>query len=156
MPAATYCSAMKLSLYQVDAFASRVFAGNPAAVVPLERWLPDGVLQAIAAENNLSETAFFVGAGGEYEIRWMTPTAEVDLCGHATLASAWVVFNLLEPGRRAVAFRSKSGELRVGRDGERGAAEDRIIGRHLVEGLSGRRSRSVGPTRASSATGLHG
>jgi PhzF family phenazine biosynthesis protein len=119
MAAATYCTAMKLTLYQVDAFASRVFAGNPAAVVPLERWLPDGVLQAIAAENNLSETAFVVGAGGEYDIRWMTPTAEVDLCGHATLASAWVVFNLLEPGRRAVAFRSKSGELRVEGDGER-------------------------------------
>jgi PhzF family phenazine biosynthesis protein len=110
---------MKLALYQVDAFASRVFAGNPAAVVPLERWLPDEVLQAIATENNLSETAFFVRDAGGYHIRWMTPTDEVDLCGHATLASAWVVLNILEPGRPDVAFSSKSGPLRVGRDGER-------------------------------------
>ena len=110
---------MKLPLYQVDAFASRVFAGNPAAVVPLERWLDDATLQRIAAENNLSETAFLVGGSGEYQIRWMTPTDEVDLCGHATLASAWIVFNRLEPGRREVAFRSKSGPLRVSADGER-------------------------------------
>lgn len=104
---------MKLPLYQVDAFASRVFAGNPAAVVPLERWLDDTTLQAIAAENNLAETAFLRGGGGEYEIRWLTPTDEVDLCGHATLASAWVVFHRLEPGRREVHFRSQSGPLRV-------------------------------------------
>ena len=110
---------MKLPLYQVDAFASRVFAGNPAAVVPLERWLDDATLQRIAAENNLSETAFLVGGSGEYQIRWMTPTDEVDLCGHATLASAWIVFNRLEPGRREVAFRSKSGPLRVSADGDR-------------------------------------
>ena len=110
---------MKLPLYQVDAFASRVFAGNPAAVVPLERWLDDATLQRIAAENNLSETAFLVGGAGEYQIRWMTPTDEVDLCGHATLASAWIVFNRLEPGRREVAFRSKSGPLRVSADGDR-------------------------------------
>ena len=123
MGAATYCARMKLPLYQVDAFASRAFAGNPAAVVPLERWLPDDVLQAIATENNLSETAFFVGANGDYHIRWMTPTDEVDLCGHATLASAWVVFHRLEPGRTEVAFRSKSGVLRVGADGERFALD---------------------------------
>jgi PhzF family phenazine biosynthesis protein len=104
---------MKLRLYQVDAFASRVFAGNPAAVVPLDAWLEDATLQGIATENNLSETAFLVGDEGEYEIRWMTPTAEVDLCGHATLAAAWVVFNELEPGRTEVAFRSQSGPLRV-------------------------------------------
>lgn len=110
---------MKLALYHVDAFAGRVFAGNPAAVVPLERWLPDGTLQAIAAENNLSETAFFVRGDGDYHIRWMTPTDEIDLCGHATLASAWVVFQILEPGRTEVPFRSKSGELRVRADGER-------------------------------------
>jgi PhzF family phenazine biosynthesis protein len=110
---------MKLPLYQVDAFASRVFAGNPAAVVPLESWLDDATLQRIAAENNLSETAFLVGGAGEYQIRWLTPTDEVDLCGHATLASAWIVFNRLEPGRREVAFRSKSGPLRVSADGER-------------------------------------
>jgi PhzF family phenazine biosynthesis protein len=110
---------MKLRLFQIDAFASRVFAGNPAAVVPLEQWLDDATLQAIAAENNLSETAFFVGANGAYEIRWMTPTEEVDLCGHATLASGWVVMNELEPGRHQVAFRSKSGPLQVLARGER-------------------------------------
>jgi PhzF family phenazine biosynthesis protein len=105
---------MKLALYHVDAFASRVFAGNPAAVVPLERWLPDTVMQAIAAENNVAETAFFVRTDGGYHIRWMTPTVEMDLCGHATLASAWVIFNLLDAGsRREVAFASRSGELRV-------------------------------------------
>lgn len=110
---------MKLRLYQVDAFARRVFAGNPAAVVPLERWLPDATLQAIAAENNLSETAYFVGAGGDYRIRWFTPAAEVDLCGHATLASAHVIFRHLEPGLREVRFASSSGALRVLRDGDR-------------------------------------
>src|SRR5262245_35647283 len=113
-----YSRPMKLPLYQVDAFASRPFAGNPAAVVPLPRWMDDALLQAIAAENNLSETAYVVGAGGAYEIRWMTPLKEVDLCGHATLASAWVVFEKLEPGRREVTFSSKSGPLRVSRDGE--------------------------------------
>ena len=110
---------MKLRLYQVDAFASRVFAGNPAAVVPLERWLDDATLQAIATENNLSETAFFVGGGGEYHIRWMTPADEVDLCGHATLASAFVIFSEIEAGRAEVRFRSKSGPLRVSAEGER-------------------------------------
>jgi PhzF family phenazine biosynthesis protein len=110
---------MKLRLYQVDAFASRAFAGNPAAVVPLERWLDDATLQAIAAENNLSETAFLVGGGGEYHIRWMTPGEEVDLCGHATLASAWVIFNEIEVGRTEVRFRSQSGPLRVSAEGPR-------------------------------------
>jgi PhzF family phenazine biosynthesis protein len=110
---------MKLRLFQIDAFASRVFSGNPAAVVPLERWLDDATLQAIAAENNLSETAFFVGSGGQYHIRWMTPAAEVDLCGHATLASAFVVFSVVEPGRTEVAFQSLSGPLRVEAEGDR-------------------------------------
>jgi PhzF family phenazine biosynthesis protein len=110
---------MKLRLFQVDAFASRVFAGNPAAVVPLDAWLPDATLQSIATENNLSETAFLVGGAGEYHIRWMTPEDEVDLCGHATLASGWVVFNELEKGRREVTFRSKSGPLRVTAEGDR-------------------------------------
>jgi PhzF family phenazine biosynthesis protein len=110
---------MKLRLFQVDAFASRVFAGNPAAVVPLDAWLPDETLQSIAAENNLSETAFLVGAAGDYHIRWMTPTDEVDLCGHGTLASAWVVFNAIEKGRTEVRFRSKSGPLGVCADGDR-------------------------------------
>jgi PhzF family phenazine biosynthesis protein len=110
---------MRLRLFQVDAFASRVFAGNPAAVVPLERWLPDETLQSIATENNLSETAFFTGEKGHFHIRWMTPSAEVDLCGHATLAAAWVVFNEIEKGRTEVHFRSKSGLLRVTGEGER-------------------------------------
>jgi len=110
---------MKLRLYQIDAFASRVFAGNPAAVVPLDAWIDDATLQGIATENNLAETAFLVGGQGEYEIRWMTPAAEVDLCGHATLASAWVVFNVLEPNRTEVAFRSKSGPLGVVAEGDR-------------------------------------
>lgn len=109
---------MKIRLFQIDAFTSRLFGGNPAAVCPLEAWLEDGTLQAIAAENNLAETAFFVGGGGRYELRWFTPTVEVDLCGHATLASALVVFRHLEPSLEAVAFRSKSGELRVTRSGD--------------------------------------
>jgi PhzF family phenazine biosynthesis protein len=106
-----------LPIYQVDAFASEVFAGNPAAVCPLEAWLPDEVMQAIAMENNLSETAFIVRNGGDYDLRWFTPTVEVDLCGHATLGSAYVVATHLEPGRDGVVFHSKSGPLTVTRDG---------------------------------------
>ncbi|HBY63307.1 MAG TPA: isomerase [Solibacterales bacterium] len=109
---------MMLPIYQVDAFTSRLFGGNPAAVVPLDRWLPDATLQAIAAENNLSETAFFVRTGDRYHLRWMTPTVEVDLCGHATLASAYIVFRHLEPEWRRVAFDTRSGELIVERDGD--------------------------------------
>jgi PhzF family phenazine biosynthesis protein len=111
--------AMKLTLFQVDAFASRVFEGNPAAVCPLNEWLPDEVMQSIALENNLSETAFFVPEGGEYAIRWFTPVAEVDLCGHATLASAWVLFNRLGHASDRLRFSSRSGPLEVARDGER-------------------------------------
>jgi PhzF family phenazine biosynthesis protein len=110
---------MKLRLFQIDAFATRVFTGNPAAVVPLDAWIDDATLQGIATENNLAETAFLVGGQGEYEIRWMTPAAEVDLCGHATLASAWVVFNELEPSRTEVVFRSRSGPLGVVAAGDR-------------------------------------
>ena len=110
---------MKLPLWQVDAFAARRFAGNPAAVVPLSQWLADAQMVAIAAENNLAETAFFVPHGEDYAIRWFTPTVEVPLCGHATLASAWVVFNRLEPQRERVTFHSKSGALTVARDGTR-------------------------------------
>ena len=110
---------MKLPLYQIDAFASRVFTGNPAAVVPLDEWLDDATLQGIATENNLAETAFLVGGQGEYHIRWMTPAAEVDLCGHATLASAWVVFNELDLGRTEVVFHSKSGPLGAVAKGDR-------------------------------------
>lgn len=114
---------MKLPLWQVDAFASQRFAGNPAAVVPLREWLPDAMLQAIAAENNLAETAYLVPHGDAYAIRWFTPGMEVPLCGHATLASGWVVLNRLEPGRERVTFHSKSGPLVVVRDGERFAMD---------------------------------
>jgi predicted PhzF superfamily epimerase YddE/YHI9 len=109
---------VKIPIYQVDAFTNRVFGGNPAAVCPLPSWPDDRAMQAIAAENNLAETAFFVGGGGRYDLRWFTPTVEVDLCGHATLASAFVVFRHLEPSLEAVSFRSKSGELRVARGGD--------------------------------------
>ena len=91
---------MRIPLYQVDAFAEGPFTGNPAAVCPLDAWLPAETMQAIAAENNLSETAFFVPEGDGYRLRWFTPSAEVDLCGHATLASAFVVFRWLAPGAR--------------------------------------------------------
>ena len=107
---------MKIPIYQIDAFASRVFSGNPAAVCPLESWLDDSVLQAIAQENNLSETAFFIPLEDGYHIRWFTPVAEVDLCGHATLATAFVVFTHLEPNGVEVSFNSRSGRLTVTRD----------------------------------------
>lgn len=109
---------MKIPIYQVDAFTREAFAGNPAAVCPLEEWLDDATLAAIAAENNLSETAFFVRRGGRYDLRWFTPETEVDLCGHATLASARVILDYLEPGRSEVHFDTKSGELAVRREGE--------------------------------------
>ncbi len=109
---------MKIPIYQVDAFTGRLFSGNPAAICPLDSWLEDDRLQAIAAENNLSETAFFVRNGDRYSLRWMTPTVEVDLCGHATLASAFVIFNYLEPNRECIPFDTKSGELPVRREGE--------------------------------------
>jgi PhzF family phenazine biosynthesis protein len=106
------------SIYQVDAFTNELFRGNPAAVCPLQNWLSDDRLQQIAAENNLSETAFLVGGNGQFHLRWMTPTVEVDLCGHATLAAAWVVFHKLEPGRSEVAFETRSGTLRVQAEGD--------------------------------------
>jgi len=109
---------VKITQYQIDAFAQRVFASNPAAVCPLERWLDDALLQAIASENNLSETAFFVAAGGKFELRWFTPAAEVDLCGHATLASAFVLFELLEYAQPEIVFSSRSGDLLVSRRGQ--------------------------------------
>jgi predicted PhzF superfamily epimerase YddE/YHI9 len=109
---------MRIPIYQVDAFTDRVFGGNPAAVCPLESWLPDETLQAIAAENNLSETAFVVAReDGAYDLRWFTPLLEVDLCGHATLASALVVFEHLRVGTEAVTFWTKSGALDVIRRG---------------------------------------
>jgi predicted PhzF superfamily epimerase YddE/YHI9 len=106
---------MRTPIFQVDAFTTRRFAGNPAAVMPLVAFLEDAVLQAIAAENNLSETAFLVPEGDEYRVRWFTPTTEVPLCGHATLASAAVVMERLEPGRCSVVFLSVSGPLTVRR-----------------------------------------
>jgi PhzF family phenazine biosynthesis protein len=110
---------MRIQLYQVDAFADAPFAGNPAAICPLETWLPDATMQSIAAENNLSETAFFVPAGDGYSLRWFTPATEVDLCGHATLASAFIVFSFLAPGRRQVVFQTqKAGPLTVSRQGD--------------------------------------
>ncbi|RJP77650.1 MAG: PhzF family phenazine biosynthesis protein [Candidatus Zixiibacteriota bacterium] len=122
---------MKLPLYQVDAFTDRLFGGNPAAVVPLDQWLPDATLQAVAAENNLSETAFFVPLaasgdpgrpgphgvlGADFHLRWFTPQVEVDLCGHATLATGHVLFRHRGYAGRVIRFASRSGELRVTRE----------------------------------------
>jgi PhzF family phenazine biosynthesis protein len=104
---------MKLRIFQVDAFASRVFEGNPAAVCPLHEWLDDEVLQKIAEENNLSETAFFVISDDEIQLRWFTPLEEVDLCGHATLACAHVLYEHLEYNKPKIKFQTKSGVLIV-------------------------------------------
>ncbi len=109
---------MKNMLFQIDAFTDTLFKGNPAAVCPLESWLVDSTLQTIAAENNVSETAFFVKRAEHYELRWFTPKTEVDLCGHATLASAHVIFNFLDPKAGTVRFRTKSGDLSVERQGD--------------------------------------
>lgn len=105
---------MKIDLYQADAFSGRLFEGNPAAVCPLDEWLPDSVMQQIAMENNLSETAFFVKEeGGGFQLRWFTPTTEVDLCGHATLASAHILFEEMGFGEPEIVFSSNSGPLKV-------------------------------------------
>lgn len=108
---------MKLKLYQIDAFAEKPFEGNPAAVVPLEEWLPDEMLQNIAEENNLAETAYFVASDGGYFIRWFTPSSEVKLCGHATIASAYVLFNELNYAHDKIVFDSLSGPLSVVKKG---------------------------------------
>jgi len=108
---------MRIPVYQVDAFTDKLFGGNPAAVCPLTEWLPDATLQAIAAENNLSETSFFVARGDRFRLRWFTPVREVELCGHATLAAAYVIMNILDPPRETVSFDSAGGELIVKRDG---------------------------------------
>lgn len=100
---------MKTPYFEVDAFTSKPFHGNPAGVCPLEKWLDDATMQNIAAENNLSETAFFVARGDDYELRWFTPTVEIDLCGHATLASAFILFSELGFRGDVVRFHSKSG-----------------------------------------------
>ena len=110
---------MKIPLYQLDAFSRDAFGGNPAAVCPLDGWLGDDMLQAIAAENNLAETAFFVRENGAYRLRWFTPVAEVPLCGHATLATGHVILKMLEPERERVRFETLSGPVEVSRDGER-------------------------------------
>ena len=110
---------MKLKICQVDAFASKPLEGNPAAIVPLERWLDAGLMQRIAAENNVAETAFFVKTGaGAYDLRWFAPSREVDLCGHATLASAWILFNKTDTALNEVRFATRSGELVVTRGSE--------------------------------------
>jgi PhzF family phenazine biosynthesis protein len=115
---------MKLKLWQIDAFSDRVFGGNPAAVVPLETWPDVALMQNIAAENNLAETAFFVKTGlGAYDLRWFTPNSEVDLCGHATLASAHVIFRFLDPSLNNVRFQTRSGELKV----ERGDGNGHVV-----------------------------
>jgi PhzF family phenazine biosynthesis protein len=109
---------MKLPIYQIDAFSSKLFYGNPAAVCSLHSWLPDQVMQSIAQENNLAETAFYVPKDGQYEIRWFTPMNEVDLCGHATLAAAHVLFRLQGVTKSPITFQSRSGPLRVFSEGE--------------------------------------
>jgi len=109
---------MRIPLYQIDAFTDKPFGGNPAAICPLDSWLDDATMQNMAVENNLSETAFFVGGDGKYDLRWFTPAHEVDLCGHATLASAHVVFNRLEPAADEITFSTRSGDLFITRDGD--------------------------------------
>ncbi len=109
---------MIVPLYQIDAFTEKIFGGNPAAVCPLEGWVDEVMLQSIAAENNLSETAFFVPKGEEFELRWFTPEVEVDLCGHATLASAFVVFNHMAWRGKEIVFHTRSGPLTVRREGD--------------------------------------
>jgi predicted PhzF superfamily epimerase YddE/YHI9 len=107
-----------IPLYQIDAFTDRLFAGNPAAICPLESWLDESAMQAIAAENNLAETAFFVPEGDGYHLRWFTPVNEVDLCGHATLAAAFVLFQSLGVTGDTVSFSTRSGDLTVARNGD--------------------------------------
>jgi PhzF family phenazine biosynthesis protein len=107
-----------IPIFQLDAFTDKPFGGNPAAVCPLQEWLPDDVMQSIALENNVSDTAFYVPEGDGFLLRWFTPKIEVDLCGHATLATAWLILNELEPDRASVAFETRSGTLTVSRDGD--------------------------------------
>lgn len=143
---------MELPIYQIDAFAGELFRGNPAAVCPLETWLPDKVLQAIAAENNLAETAFYVRTGDRYGLRWLTPTVEVDLCGHATLAAASVILEFRrEIAGTRVVFDSRGGELAVQREGDLYAldfparpAEECAVDPDLAEALGARPSLVLG------------
>lgn len=149
---------MQYKMYQVDAFTDKPFAGNPAAIVPLTEWLPDHLMQSIAMENNIAETAFYVPQGEDFHLRWFTPTVEVELCGHATLASAFLLLNHLEPERESVTFHTRSGPLLVTRNGE-GFTMDlpvvephpidlpdgfvEAIGREPVEMLAGRKAMAV-------------
>jgi len=110
---------IKLKLYQIDAFANKSFEGNPAAVCPLNAWLSDEIMQHIAEENNLAETAFFVKEDEGYHLRWFTPTSEVDMCGHATLASAFVLYECMEYEGDVIDFHTKSGLLKVWQEGNR-------------------------------------
>ncbi len=123
---------MELTIFQVDAFADSPFQGNPAAVCPLDAWLDDERLQAIAEENNLSETAFVVGRDGDYRLRWFTPQVEVDLCGHATLATAWVLIHKLDDASPVLRFATRSGELSVRREGDSLAMDFRPSVRSLA------------------------
>jgi len=141
---------MKIRQYQVDAFATRVFEGNPAAVCPLESWPEDSLLQAIAQENNLSETAFFVPGANGFELRWFTPVDEVDLCGHATLATAHVIFEVLGYGGTVIPFETRSGELLVRKKANLlqmdFPAQPPVscgVPENLVRGLGGRRPAEV-------------
>ena len=109
---------MNIPMYQVDAFTSSLFQGNPAAVCYLEHWLPEETMQKIAAENNLSETAFFIRRGDDFELKWFAPKGEVELCGHATLATAFVIFHHIEPKRSNITFFTKGGILMVFREGK--------------------------------------
>jgi len=109
---------MKLSIFQADAFTDELFKGNPAAVIPLTEWLPDALMQKIALENNLSETAFFIPGEDQYQLRWFTPTVEVKLCGHATLATAHILFKHLGFEGNIIHFQTKSGLVPVSREGD--------------------------------------
>jgi len=137
---------MKIPMYQVDAFANKLFTGNPAAVCVLESWLDDEVLQAIAAENNLAETAFFTAnSDGSYHLRWFTPSFEIPLCGHATLATAFVLLHYCGHREATIRFHTKSGELVVHRDGDRMLmdfpaydTEAAVLTDVIVEALGGR------------------
>jgi PhzF family phenazine biosynthesis protein len=108
----------RIPYFEVDAFANKLFRGNPAGICPLEKWLDDALMQNIAAENNLAETAFFVPRGKDYDLRWFSPAVEIDLCGHATLASAFILFSELGIRGDAVHFHTKSGRLTVSRSGD--------------------------------------
>src|SRR5436189_3432396 len=107
------------TMYQVDAFTNKLFGGNPAAVIPLETWLDDSLMQQIAAENNLAETVFFVPKDEGFHIRWFTPELEIDLCGHATLASAFILYEYLDYSKNQLIFYSKSGDLIITRKGSK-------------------------------------